>query len=369
MGHETVLVIGDNFMDQLDKYQRSEYAHPTNPHFVNIDRLDEAKKKFASATMRFLQHTDGSLHDPWDAQFWRQFGIGRERFVPIGFTEVDIPVQERMSFPDWVKKNYTNFTLPELQAPDLHGKHRLGWARVNSAGDVIELIERTIPGGFHDWFESTDDILKLKPGEEGLVITRAGEELAATSFAGSARKAAIDFEGMLRVLHDCAAERWDRAAAARGSQTWEPFNDIWKRYKTPIYSEKLRNAAAREWGQQTAVKAIIDACRIFPSSAIRVASRPTTAIINSSETEISHWEQMTSLERLAVGFIWNDHSWSGIDPLALPRDQYVQKFGLPHLLSYSKVIKDGMLLEGYDEFQLFESIAEDKIVTLVSVHS
>jgi len=369
MGHETVLVIGDNFRDQLDKYQRAEYGSPTNRHIVLIDKLEEAREGFASDTIRFLQHADGSLHDPWDAQFLRPVEGGQQYYVPIGFTQVNVPTQERMSFLEWVKKHYVSRIWHEGETPDFVGKDQWGWTRINAAGEVVEVFEGTIPGGFFDWFESTHDILKLKPGAYGIVIDGNEEEPATNGFAGSAKKAAIDFDAMREVIRTCAAERWDRAAAAAGSLTWESFQVIWKRYENQKYSHELHNTAAREWAEQPAVKAIIDDCRILPSSVIRLSSPPTTGIIDASRIDNSHWEQLTVLERCASNLVWNDHSEFGIDPLALPRDQYVQRFGLRHLLGYGEVIIDGTLSEESDETQLFNSISEETVLTLACVHS
>lgn len=369
MGHETILVIGDNFRDQLEKYQSAEYAPPMSRHFFVVNILEDAEKYYATDTTCFLQHVDGSLHDPWDAQFWRPVNGGKQQYVPTGFSKISIPVKERMSFVDWVKKTYGYRILLEGQDPDIFGEHQGGWVRVNANGQICEMIERTIPGGFLDWFESTDDIFKLKLGAYGIVIDGENEASATNGFAGSAKKSEIDFDAMREVIRTCAAERWDRAAAAAGSQSWDSFQVIWKRYENQKYSHELHYTAAREWAEQPAVKAIIDGCRILPSSVIRLSLPPTTGIIDASRIDNSHWEQLTVLERRASNLVWNDHSETGIDPLALPRDQYVQRFGLRRLLGYGKVIKDGTLLGEIDEIQLFDSISEETVLTLGYVHS
>lgn len=368
MGHETVLVVGDNFRDQLDKYQRTEYASPTNRHFVPCDYLEEAKQEFAASYVSFLQDANGCLHDPCDPQFFRSLNGEKQQYVPIGFTEVRVRAKGRMSFLDWVKKVNGYCILTEHEARDVDGKHNLGWTRVNAIGEVIEMFAADIPGGFFDWFESTDDILKLKPGAYGVVIDRNDEEVAANGFAGSAKKAAIDFDAMREVMCTFAAERWGRAAAAAGSQTWESFKVIWKKYENQKWSHELHLAVVREWAAQPPVKAIIDDCRILPSSVIRLSSPRATGVIETCCIDESDWENLDVLERSASDLVWNDHSASGIDPLALPRDQYVQRFGLRKLLGYGTVIKDGILLEERDEIQLFNSIADETVITLASVH-
>ena len=317
MGHETVLVIIDNFRDQLDKYQRDEYASPTNRHFVPVDYLEEAKQEFAFAHVTFLQDADGSFHDPCDATFFRPVNGENQQYVPIGFTEVRVRAKGRVSFLDWVKKVNGYDILTEYQVRDFDGKHKLGWTRVNAAGEVIEMFAPTIPGGFFDWFESTLDLWKLKPGAQGIVIDRELEEFHTNGFAGSARKAAIDFEAMRELMRTAAVERWDRAAAASGSQPWQPFAALWKKYENQAYSQELRNAVAGQWAEQPAVKAILDDCRILPGSAIRLAAPAATGVIEASRIDEAHCEQMTELERCVASLVWNDHSEHGIDPLAL----------------------------------------------------
>ena len=201
----------------------------------------------------------------------------------------------------------------------------------------------------------------MKPGAEGLVIARAEVAPAIDGFAGSARKGAIDFDGMREAIRKGAAERWDSAAAACGSKTWEPFEVIWGRYakENVPYSHEARMAAGREWATQPAVKAIFD---------LRL--------------EDSRWEQMPRLEREVAGLFWSDHTASGIDPLQLSRNQYMERYGLRSLLRYGSVIRDTVLLENMEEGQpyeslllditaerrLFDSISEETVLTLALVH-
>ncbi len=161
MGHSTVLVIGDNFRDQLEKYECFEYAYPTNKHIVTIDALAKAKQNYENCSD-----------------------------------------DKQIGFLSWVKKHYAIAVLNEAEDPDFFGAHKNGWVRLGPGGEVTELMERTIPGGFLDWFEGTVNDWKLKPGAEGLVINMDGEEKPATDgYAGSARKCAIDLDGMRDPIH------------------------------------------------------------------------------------------------------------------------------------------------------------------------
>jgi hypothetical protein len=240
--------------------------------------------------------------------------------------------------------------LSEHQVRDAEGKHRLGWNRVNADGEIIEMFAAGIPSGFFDWFSSIYDVFQLKPGATGIVTSDDGEETTVTCFAGSAKKGAIDFDAMREVMRTAAAERWDRAVAAvacaAGPQSWIPFEALWKKYENQKFDHDLFISIKKQWAAQSGVKAIID----------------------DAEIDDAGWQHLSVTERAASSLVWNDHTETGIDPLALPRDQYVQRFGLWHLLRYGAIIKDGILLGQIDESQLFDSIPDETVMTLASVH-
>lgn len=118
-------------------------------------------------------------------------------------------------------------------------------------GEVYEMVERVIPGGFLDFFEHTEDEWKLKPEASGLVICGTSEELVVGGLAGSAQKCAIDLDGMRNPIDKAAAEWWDCADSACGSRGWEPFEAIWKKYENDKWSEEIKSAAEHEWAEQT----------------------------------------------------------------------------------------------------------------------
>lgn len=332
MGHATVLVIGSDAKDQLDKFQRAEYADPKSRHFVLVDRLERAKIEYSVGTRRLLRHADGTLHDPYAAEFWRPLpNGGKQLYVPENYIEVKIPLQEMVSFQDWVTNGVS--VIAEGQEPDTDGMNKLGWIRVNASGEVVEMMERTIPGGFYDWFEGTDNSWKLKRGAVGRVIRRSWydwiEEPATNGYAGSARKGDIDLDGMRAQIHKAAADWWDCAARASGSKKWEPFDVVQERYRTEEYS-----AALKEWAAQPASAAIIAALHLNPE--------------------------------LHPHFAGSGHP--EIDLLRLPQNEYLERHGLRFLLQYDDVIQDGELLGDPAEGQLYDSIPEDAVLTLANVH-
>lgn len=251
MGHQTILVIGDNFLDQLGKFQCTDF-------------LDYAREKYG----------------------------------------VDIPVRRLPTDP-----------IPEIN---------------------------------FDWFECTLNYWKLKPGAVGENVNFNEEFSVATEFAGSAKKAAIDLASMWGVIDRYTAERWDRTMAACGSQTWETYQTIWNKYKSEKYSHQLSQAAYKEWAEQTAVKTILG------------MARPDESL----------WKELSDVERDMKNSLWNNFSHHDVDSLLMPRDEYMKSHHLGHLLGYSEIIMDGILLKRpLDQRQLFDGLSDDSLLTIAYVHS
>jgi len=226
MGHISILVIGDNFRDQLQKYQFDSYADPSNRHFVTEDVLAKVKSEYASSTDRFLRDRDGRLHNPYDK---KRFPVPAVFQVPDVFAEVRIPLSERMSFVEWAKMWHGLNLLAHRAEPEVHGEHKLGWIRIDANGDVMEAFRRTIPDGFFQWFVRTESQFQLKPGARGLNINGGEISLATEGFAGLARKSAIDFKAMREVIRAFAGERWDRAAdddAEDNGLDWDQMSTV-----------------------------------------------------------------------------------------------------------------------------------------------
>lgn len=350
MGHYCVLVIGENARDQFDKFQRAEYAHPTeNKYLVAVDVLEEVKAKYERHTTRFLRDEAGGLHDPWDARFWRPLGDGepetgpadspvvtnltehKRQFVPAGFQRVDLPTQGLVSLRSWITQWYGFAVLGQGEEPDVMKTHRGGWMRVNEAGEVIEAMERTIPNGIWDWFEGTVDLFKLKPGATGLSI-RNGEKVV-SDCAGAARKGAIDLASMRADEGRKAAELWDKAASARGPLTWERYDALCKQHNARPFD--YQSAAWIEYRKQAAIEAMY-----------------------------------------AAGCSPHDQGAS-LDKLGLPREEYAainrDKAVFQH---FSYVVKDGEIIYGDaispslpDLNKMLDELSDDTLLTAASMHA
>ncbi|MBS1198482.1 MAG: hypothetical protein H6R18_2267 [Proteobacteria bacterium] len=334
MGHTVILVIGDDYEDQLDKFQNSEHADPQNRHWVTCDVLVSTIKAYE----------ERPPNDVWGD----------------------------VSFLDWVRKSFCIRVLEEQQEPDLAGLDRNGWIRLGPDGQVSELIHRSIPNGFFDFVSSEVVAFPLKKDRKAAIdiarekarlkwefrkrlgILRTGEQEPEAidadgfTFTDSAAKRDIDFESMRAAIRAAAEERWEHAANACGSQKWKPFDVIWEKYRKANYSDAAYYAAINEWSEQAAVKAIL-----------------ATTTMDVCDSRIADRIRM---EKMAAIGLWTNATHEAIDQLGLSRETYTKKFGLWKILGYTDVIMHGEHLKEFNEDQLFSSIPEETILTLVSAH-
>lgn len=254
MGSSSVLVIGDDWAAQLDRYQSMEYAHPLNPNIIHINRLPEALTRYPNATTGFFRLPDGRELDDWDL-----IKDELKRHGRMSMTIVHKPLNGATPFLEWAKHQYGVHELRQEAEPDLFGQHRWGWIRINEAGEVTELAERAIPGNFFFFFLGTCADFLLKPGATGWNIERTGQMTEVTGgYAGSARLSNIDFAGMRQKLAEEARERWEAVHRAAAGKTWKTFTEIRKKY--PPQTEKrnagVENAARNEWFHQPTLRKI-----------------------------------------------------------------------------------------------------------------
>ncbi|MBI3231369.1 MAG: hypothetical protein HYZ45_14750 [Burkholderiales bacterium] len=353
MGGHSVFVIGDNFRDQLDKFQRAEYADRlTNKYFVALDVLAEARERYMQESEPFLQDQDGRWYHSFSPQFWHEIGPDEEEYkawasltrenpsfkpkrlvVPPGFKEIPIFTHEFVPFQEWIMKEYGLGILADGEEPDLLGKHRSGWIRLDHAGEVIEAKEHTIPDGIWDWFECTLSYFKLKPGATGLSANFSTEEIV-TNCAGSARKGTIDFFAIREAKVPEAADLWDKAAQARGTLTWERFEDLCKKHNVPIHF--------------------------------------------SYQTEVwTEFRQQAAIEAMFAAGCFRDNFSACLERLGMPREEYLQWHRDREIFDWFQyVVKDGELIDGGEarlsmaEFNaLLENLSDDTLLTVAYVHA
>jgi hypothetical protein len=290
MGSLGVLVIGDDWREQLERYKTMEYADPLSPHIVHVDILSrELERYLASDTRR------------------------KTTFA---------------SRVDHKKK------LDPGEEPDFSGKHRWGWVRLNEADEVIELVERTVPGAFFWYFLHTCAEFLLKPGATGWDIDGNGQVAEVTEgYAGSARLSDIDFHAMRQKQIDDFQERWDAVHRATNGKSWIPFAEIRRKYPQPEkYDARIEQAAINDWGNQHA------------------------------------------LQKIYKAHCTSNYSHEALDLLLLPRADYVRHCAKYDILHCTDVIRYGQHLSSYDEklppfneAELLAELDDDALLTMVAV--
>ena len=233
MSHFTVLVIGENFEEQLQPYHEFECTGDDDKFVQDIDKTEEYRSDYESHMVNRLKDAARNLYEPYDDRFYREptpeeiekhrpMGTGcgggiswssrdwgdgkgyrpKVHFVPDGFEEVQVPSKEVMSFLEFVEyQTSEDKTVFGSENIDVKDKHKYGYTLVEN-GEVVRVIDRTNPNAKWDWYlvgGRWTGFFKMKPGKSG-EIGRPGlmTERAKPGYADSALKGDIDFEGMVR---------------------------------------------------------------------------------------------------------------------------------------------------------------------------
>jgi hypothetical protein len=181
MSHFSVLVIGphDSVDDQLAPYHEFETTGNNDQFVQDLDITEAKRSEFKEDRRSMLKLADGELVSHYDDRFYRDpsaeelrkagplgfmgtgFGNGiswtskdwgdgrghrgKIRFTPEGAEEVELPYE---NFAEWLDYEL----LGPGESPDLSGKHRYGYAVLNSEGEVVQVIKRTNPSAKWDWW-------------------------------------------------------------------------------------------------------------------------------------------------------------------------------------------------------------------------
>ena len=101
------MVVGDNHEKQLQPFHEFECTG-TNDEFVqNVDLTDELRKKYEddTETIRRLRAPDGSLHEPYNDEFYRELTPEENTIKPIGWWRNQLSVIGRVKIGqtgDWM---------------------------------------------------------------------------------------------------------------------------------------------------------------------------------------------------------------------------------------------------------------------------
>lgn len=324
MGSQTLLFVGDDWRDQFARFQSMEYADPLSPYIVNVDRLEQARKDYTVAKVGFMKLEDGRVVRSLDEIDKAQLRAG------VRYQRIWEPLNGAVPFEQWAAQKYGTRTLAIGEAPELMNTHRWGWMRLDSTGKAIELIEREIPGSRnYFYFIRAAGAFLLKPGSIGWAIDDIDGKCAEVTegLAGAARLRDIDLDEMRRRNRAEVEARWDAVQAATQGARWLPFAEFEQRHpQGPKYSHEVHLRAACEWSEQPAVRL--------------ASSAPGT----------------------------HDATARGIDPLLLPRDEYVAHHRRrAQALDYADVIKHWQYLDGPDEDEILAGLDDDALLVNVVV--
>lgn len=152
--------------------------------------------------------------------------------LPEGAEEFEQPHQ---SFADYLRESHHgNFIVPFGEQPDLHERHKYGYAQLDEAGEVVKVIRRTNPNAQWDWWQvggRWQGQLLLKPGRTG--------ESGSTGLMGSchpnggvdhALKGDVDFDKMRDLAGERAGAEYDKIAAIIAGRSWDSWKEIMARH-------------------------------------------------------------------------------------------------------------------------------------------
>jgi hypothetical protein len=289
MSHFTVLVIGQDPERQLAPYHEFECTGVVDEFVQSIDLTAEKREDYESDTRNMVKvpagvvvpdgtrdlvshPAHGTLVSRYASMFYVEtgekdpLGGARRTFqLPEGYEEIEVPVRELMTFLEYVTEDSESEPIGENVKPDLEGAQKWGWVRVDAAGEVLEVIDRTNPNKKWDWHVlggRWTGFFKMKPhvrgiqGRPGLMTSPAKE-----GYADSAFKMDIDFEGMRAEAEAKAAEKFDAIRAIIEPhlpvQSWaEVRGQYWREDGAEPELPGGIEAAREAYREQPAVKAL-----------------------------------------------------------------------------------------------------------------
>lgn len=256
MSHFTVLVIGDEPEAQLQPYHEFECTGKVDQYVLPVNKTDEARKNYEASVEKLVRLPDGSEVSKYAQQFYTKAPTNKwdrnEFELPDGCTLIERPTREVEPFSKWACDYYGLKLLAAHESPDLgtgeredKAEHKYGRVRVNAAGDVIEVIDRTNPNKRWDWYSlggRWTGYFPLKAngngsaGKPGLMTEKAKH-----GYVDQARKDAIDFERLRNEKGEAARTEYRKIMTLVGDA---PTPESWASVRERFGSN---HAGAREF--------------------------------------------------------------------------------------------------------------------------
>lgn len=276
MSHFSVLVIGDDFEQQLAPFHEFECTGKNDQYVQDIDETAEKHEEFKAATQSMVRCPDGTLVDSHDDRFYREptpeelKELGPLAFtgwsdgkyhrskdwndgqgyrpkiheIPSDHEQVEVPFESfRAYLADYCEEKEVN--KPVDMNLNLDGEHKYGYFIYDQDTDTVEkVIRRTNPNAKWDWYVvggRWTGFLKLKPGAIGT--------------SDQATKGAIDFDSMRNDAGLKAAQTWDKAALAKEQAGFDK-NATWESWEAVCERTKDNMVARQEYHDQPVLKAV-----------------------------------------------------------------------------------------------------------------
>lgn len=307
MSHFAVLVIGDNLEQQLAPYHEFECTGSNDQYVQDIDKTEEVRELMTGDEPM-------TLNDALDYHGLADCIVSSEAEV-------------------------------EKEGED--PAHKWGYAIVQD-GQLIKAVRRTNPNKKWDCWQvggRWSGFLKLNPGSVGEIgnpgllgscVARGPDR------ADQAMKKDIDFDGMRNEAGDKAAERWDKAAAAKVAAGFAEDTrwDSWEHVRDVLHQGDIESARTTYHAQ------------------------PVKDAVSKAL----------------------DNPWDGVDEYLTPRDDYIQQARDRSTVLYA-VVKDGEWIakgemgwfgmsddtESQTDWnrkvnELLDSLPDDTTITVVDCH-
>lgn len=361
MSHFTVLVIGQDPEKQLQPFHEFECTGTVDEYVQSVNKTEEARDDFDSTTRSMVMVPAGVVMAPdtysltthpvhgtlvskyADCFYVKDPAAGpfdSKKFqLPEGYEVIEVPASELESFAEYAAENYGAPIIAEGVEPDLEDEHKWGWTRVNAAGEVLEVIDRTNPNKKWDWYVLGGrwaGFFKMKPnvrgiqGRPGLMTPAAGEGTADSAF-----KMDIDFDGMRAEARAEAEQEYDRFEAAvkdcPKAQTWTEVRQA---------HERNIDAARDAYNAQSAIIALKEAGIDPWGCAIEQYGYDRAAYITRSEAgRLGTYAILKDGEWIARG----EMGWFGFSDDHMTKDEWDKRY-----LELLESLPDDTLLSVYD---------------------
>ncbi len=329
MGSGSVLIIGEQPLEQIKRYQSEEYAEPDNPFMAEINILSRERMSYARdrKLVRYMRPDGRTVElDGTGIQPGEDVTVVLKQCTP----QFEL-ISERLSFEGWLRTKYSSSWLGPGDVPDRVGEHRWDWVRTDAQGQVAEVIWRTMQESFYFYLVTGADAMLIKEGCRGVIWDGGWSEMEVTGggWASSARKRDVDWfatgEGQGRFHASC----WDAVHKLSAGRTWESRKQMRARYPAG-YDKGIEREVDAEWAAQAVLLEI-------SAAALPAVCRDVTYPAR-------------------------------FDDFLQPRETYVaDRMGYPSFfdtVAGSHLVRDGVLIRDAFKPELLSTVGDDELLSI-----